>query len=608
MTKYALGIDLGTTFSSVSIVLSGKVEIVADKLNMKPIPSVVNYSKKKDAQEISIAVGGYAQKRSTAAPKNTIYDTKRMLAKEYEDENIQKMIPKWAFKIERSESGNIEICLDGMDEKLEPYQISGEILKYLAEVGNSRLPAEERTNEVVITVPANFGNDQRAETIKAAEYANLKVLRIINEPTAAGIAFGLQTNHPDMHNVFVFDFGGGTLDVSLLNINDTDITVKATDGDMFLGGRDFDENTTDFLLKELDIEDFKENPKKISKFRKAVVDAKIELSGNENSTIVSEDDEFEEYELSLQKFEEINRDLIDQILIPVKRLLKKAKLDKSEVDAIILVGGSSNMKFVKTKLHEFFGKEPFTGINPEEAVAMGAGIVAAKLINNEDLPNSIQNLEFHDICPFSIGTSDMNGSMTIFVKKDTPIPCTHQEKYKTIYYRQKEFTVDIYEGESKFVSDNTFLADFTLYNLPESDEPLVFEVTFSLDKNCILSVHAKLENGDLHGEKEIDIMKTKPITEGSFDDEEEDMESYMAKKEFDVFYKNIKRFIEVNQDKFVKIYGQNKVNEFLNEINSKIENNEPGFDDLKDLNDYYENKFEEYYNNFPKPNFLGFVD
>ena len=609
MSKFALGIDLGTTFSSVSVVLSGKSEIVADKFNDKAIPSIVNMSIKDE--KLTVAVGNFAYRKSISAPKNTIYDTKRMLATRYDDENIQKMIPKWPFEIEKNESGGISICLENIEDKYEPYQISGEILKYLAEVGNTRFPPDKKTKDVVITVPANFGNDQRSETIKAAEYAGLNVLSIINEPTAAGIAFGFLTDHPDIHDVFVFDFGGGTLDVSLLNINENDISVKATDGDMFLGGRDFDENTVEYLINELGLdESFTKNPKKMFKFREAIIDAKKQLSGMESTTIISEDDEFEEYELSLQKFEEINKDLIDRILSPVERLLANADIDKSQIDAIILVGGSSNMQFVKRKLHEFFGKEPFQGINPEEAVSTGAGLVAAKLISGQDLPKSIHSLEIHDICPFTIGTSDMNGSMTVFIKKDTEIPFTHTEKYKTIYYRQKEFTVDVYEGEAKDVKDNRFLDDFTLYDLPESDNPLVFEVTFTLDRNSILSVNAKLLDGSISGEKEIKILRKKPESDDEMDDEEDEDEDeeYMSNKELDVYYKNMLRFLEMNQEAFTDVYGKNKVKEFIDDIKARIANDEPEFDNLEEVNDSFENKFETYFEDNPKPNFIGFVD
>ena len=223
MPKHVLGIDLGTTFSSVSVITSDSPELVPDTMNKRDIPSLVSFQKKNG--KFSILVGNFAKKNQSRSPKMTVYDSKRMLGRRFDDKQIQRLINKWPFNIEQNESGGISIVLNGIDKKYQPYEISGEILKFLAQLGNSRFPAEEHTKDVVITIPANFGEEQRTETVKAAEYAGLNVLQLINEPTAAGLAFGLQNQNTKSRYVFVFDFGGGTLDVSLLHQNVKDILI-----------------------------------------------------------------------------------------------------------------------------------------------------------------------------------------------------------------------------------------------------------------------------------------------------------------------------------------------------------------------------------------------
>lgn len=499
--------------------MSDLPELVADNFNRRDIPSMVNFSHRKG--DLIVSVDNTAKKRKNNNSTMTIYDTKLMLGKRFESDFIQKMKEKWLFAIIKGDSDEVLISLDGIERKYKPYEISGEILKHLVETANKMFPPEKKTNKVVITIPANFGDEQRSETMKAAEYVGLNVLTLINEPTAAGLAFGLQDQNTKPKYVFVFDFGGGTLDVSLLYIEKNEINVKATDGDMFLGGRYFDENTLEFLKNELELEEaFCQNQKKMSRLLEMITDAKKELSTQISATIVPDDDnDFEEYELTLEKFEEINSNLIDRIIEPVKRLLSNAKVDKSLIDLIILVGGSSNMKFVREKLTSFFGKEPYNGVNPREAVALGAGIVAAKSIEYLNQSNKIRKLQYHDISQFSIGTSNNDGTMAVLIPKNQPIPYTKTETFQTLLYRQESFTVDIYEGESKNVADNLKLAEFTVSGLPISENYIYFTITFSLDENGILSASAKLKDSDVGAERQI---QTKKLKATSKNDDEND--------------------------------------------------------------------------------------
>ena len=604
MSKHVLGIDLGTTFSSVSVIVSEKPEIVSDPINRRDIPSMVNFSKKND--NVNVLVGNFAKKNQIRQASMTIYDSKRMLGRKFDDVHIQQLKKKWPFSIEKSETGGILINLKGIEKQYQPYEVSGEILKYLAQIGNSRFPAKERTTDVVITIPANFGEEQRTETMKAAKYAGLNVLQLINEPTAAGLAFGLFNQSSKKQYSFVFDFGGGTLDVSLLRHKGEKIKVKGTDGDMFLGGRDFDENTVNFLVKELKLnDDFLNSSSKMNKLLNSVVEAKIQLSAADAAFVTSEDGDFDDYELSLDKFEEINQKLIDRVLSPVERLLNSAKISKEKIDAIILVGGSSNMRFVKKKLTQFFGKEPYNGVNPEEAVAIGAGIVASKFIEGIDPNCEMKKLKYKDICPISIGTSDIDGTMAVLIRKGTAIPCSKTERFHTVLYRQDTFPVDIYEGENVYIQDNFHLDDFTVYNLPSCEDEIAFDVTFSLDVNNILSASAKLVNGNLSAKKTIKIKRTKPQKNEEIEnDENEDFNSNI--REIKIFYENIQRFINFNMESFLKVYSKAEIQTFLAEAKSCEDNifniELPELTGL--INSYANMKFKKYFMHNSIPRFL----
>lgn len=612
MKKHALGIDLGTTFCKVSVVLSEIFDLVADKNGNKRIPSIINYSK--NGSDISVLVGDSAKDKQIRFQKSTIYDTKRMLGKSYDDENIQKMISKWPFKLEKSETGSILINMENIGEKKRPYEISGDLLKYLAKVGNSRLPQDEQTNDVVITVPANFRDEQRSETLEAAKLAGLNVLTLLNEPTAAGLAFGHQNLNTIHGNVFVFDFGGGTLDVSLLSINNSKIVVKETDGDMFLGGRDFDENTVEYLLQQpLVFKKIGNNKRKRQKLINKVSLAKNQLSDCDESTIDfdydndEEDGEDNSFHLTLELFEQINQKLIDRILIPIKNLLSNAKVKPNEIESIILVGGSSQMQFVKRLLTQFFGKMPFNGVNPQEAVALGAGIIAAKIIQDEKLPKRIKQMEFHDICPYSIGTSDsISGKMMIAIKKGTNIPFENVvQEYQTVFYRQDVFYVDILEGECDLAKDNCCIGSFKIENLPLSEKFCHFNISFSINKNGILSVKAKLIGGDLNGGTEIDITKENKNQNNLINNFKYSDSRFI---DYEIFNKNIIRFIDFNKEKLLSYYTNKYIDRIVSEAQYNLDHIEEEIISIDDISDYFKRELSKYFNNNPVPDFFNYFE
>lgn len=602
MKKHALGIDLGTTFSEVSVVLNKNPELVADKNQKRNIPSLVYISQ--DNGKIKFLVGTFALKKQKSQPKSTVYDTKRMLGKRYDDPEIQAMKKEWPFEIEKSETGGILINIEGVEKKFHPYEISGEILKYLVEIGNQRFPEDEKTRDVIITIPANFGDGQRSETLLAAKYADLNVLTFVNEPTSAGIAFGAtKTTKKKGEHVLIFDFGGGTLDVSILFISEKEITVKATAGDMNLGGRDFDSNLVNYLIDKLDLPNtFLKNKKKMNKLRETAIDIKIDLSNSsydDQIDITPEDDEFEEgKKITLSEFEEINKDLISRIFAPIEKVLSYAKIDRNKVDKIITVGGSSHMQFVKRELKNFFKKEPYIGVDPWEAVGLGAGMLAAKVIEDGEIPSWMKVVKLTDICPFSIGTTNSDGKMDVLIKKNQPIPQVVSQVYHTILYRQEDFYVDVLEGEEELSKNNRIIGGFTIKNLPKTEKFLDFKITFSLDKNGILSARANLIGGNLIGSTSIDIKKVDPRSN------DEELNENTPQK---IFYTNLQRFIEFNLDSFQQLYSNVTITRALNDINFRMKHLDPNDVEFVEITDYASGflmQYDKYFKVHEPPYFL----
>ena len=432
----------------------------------------------------------------------------------------------------------------------------------------------------------------------------IKVLRILNEPTAAGIAYFKDKQSNADKYVLIFDFGGGTLDISLLHVNNNIITVTATDGDMFLGGRDFDERTTEYLLKKYKIKI--RNPKEIFKFKKAVKNAKEYLSSHPDTEfdLYSFDSEKNEETLTLEEFEAINKELIDRITIPIERLLKKINFSKEDVDSIILVGGSSNMQFVNKKLTEFFGKEPILEINPNYAVVTGAGIIASKEINNEGLPFQLRNIEFRDICPFAIGTFTNDGTFSVIIDKNKPIPAHGCERFHTVLYRQKSLSIKVYECYDAAAKNKKYLTKLDVYDLPFSVDVIWFDIDFFLDENNILKVTAKLVDDGKKYEKKIEIKRINPHSivniETDDDDGEEDL-----KNDFDLFYMSLDRFIDYNRE-LLESFKEINIDKIKKNIEQQQNNPDLKPIDLKSLADSCIKEFKPYFQSHPVPKFLQY--
>ena len=496
------GIDLGTTFSSIGVFQSGvQHEVIQDSMRQRAIASVVKYEKAGKC-----VVGQSAVNRSSDNPRRTIFDSKRMLGRRFRDKEVKEMMEHWPFTVVGDDRDQLFVELPGLAEGdpvelVEPYKVSGEILKYLASVGNKRNP--EPVKDCVITVPANFSDAQRAETLKAAEYAGLNVVKLLNEPTAAAIAFctlgtGSTRHQEGLWTVLIFDFGGGTLDVSLMEVENNKFTVKAVAGDTELGGRNFDDKVLDYVLKREDIEHVRKEPKRLAKIRQAIVELKVALSNETDASLYVENGKGPEQDLNCEitrdEFVEVCRPLFDRLLGPVKETLEWAGKSKDEIDDVILVGGSTHIPEVKRILEEYFGKTAYQGVDPLEAVVLGAAIVGANAREVEGLSDEvdINRLEVTDISPLSVGIRCGGDVMEVVMPRGTSFGSEVKKQFGLPYNYCQSIVIDVFEGERLLTKYNRLLGSFVLSGIPKGQVGEVFvDVTFILDKNGILTATAK---------------------------------------------------------------------------------------------------------------------
>lgn len=593
MEKIVIGIDLGTTYSSVSYHQAGKVILIENKSGNYRVPSIIHFGtddedeeeqeEQDEKEKFKLDIGECAKEFLSFDPKNTIYDTKRMIGRQYDDPEIQKLIPTWPFQIEKNDAdGKILINLDKFGIKIEPYKVSGFLLKHLVKIGNEHLKQEQKTNEVIITIPANFCDEQRKETKLAAEFAGLKVLKLLNEPTAAGIDYGLSEKSDEKRLAVIFDFGGGTLDVSLVSIKGTDIKIIRTDGDMFLGGRNFDENVVEYLIDRLGLQEYLKDEKTRSRrmkiLREKAVYVKEKLSEKISAKINIEFNEELQFPVTvkLSDFENTNQSLIDRICDPVKRLLELSKTDKNQINSIILVGGSSNMKFVKRKLHEFFDKDPIMYANSGAAVARGAAYVASQVAtSNDDLFKSV-NFEYKDVASYSIGVQTIGGRVSRIIEKGDILPVNKNGDFGTVYYRQDKIEIRIYEGPSEKVEDDYLLGEFVVENIPPSEKFIPFCVALSLDKNGILSASVKLGEADIQNEQQFELKRIKN-NEINHMFKSEDL-VYLNKK---IFLDNMNSFIKYNNSVLIRCLQYTALHKLISQI--KFYENDLDSFDLADI-------------------------
>jgi molecular chaperone DnaK len=485
-----IGIDLGTTNSCVSVLESGKPRVIENAEGGRTTPSIVAY-----ADDNEVLVGQSAKRQAVTNPTNTLFAVKRLIGRRFEDDVVQKDIKMVPYKIVKADNGDAWVEAKG--ESMAPPQVSAEVLRKMKKTAEEYLG--ESVTEAVITVPAYFNDSQRQATKDAGRIAGLEVKRIINEPTAAALAYGMDKAQGD-RTVAVYDLGGGTFDISIIEIAEVDgehqFEVLATNGDTFLGGEDFDLRLIEFLADEFKSEngiDLHNDPLALQRLKEAAEKAKIELSSSQQTEVnlpyITADATGPKHlvvKLTRSKLESLVQELVTRSLEPLKVALKDSGLSASEIDDVILVGGQTRMPMVQQTVADFFGKEPRKDVNPDEAVAMGASIQGAVLAGD------VKDVLLLDVTPLTLGIETMGGIATPLIEKNTTIPTKKSQVFSTAEDNQTAVTIHVVQGERKQATSNKSLGRFDLADIPPAPRGMPqVEVTFDLDANGILNVSAK---------------------------------------------------------------------------------------------------------------------
>ncbi|KAJ6096740.1 hypothetical protein N7486_007486 [Penicillium sp. IBT 16267x] len=485
----AVGIDLGTTYSCVGVFRDDRIEIIANDQGNRTTPSFVAFT---DTERL---IGDAAKNQVAMNPHNTVFDAKRLIGRRFTDAEVQADMKHWPFKvIEKETKPVIEVEFKGEVKQFTPEEISSMILTKMRETAEAYLGGT--VNNAVITVPAYFNDSQRQATKDAGLIAGLNVLRIINEPTAAAIAYGLDKKQEGERNVLIFDLGGGTFDVSLLTIEEGIFEVKSTAGDTHLGGEDFDNRLVNHFVNEFKRKhkkDLTTNARALRRLRTACERAKRTLS-SAAQTSIEIDSLFEGVDfytsITRARFEELCQDLFRSTMDPVERVIRDAKIDKSSVHEIVLVGGSTRIPKIQKLVSDFFNKEPNKSINPDEAVAYGAAVQAA-ILSGDTSSKSTNEILLLDVAPLSLGIETAGGVMTALIKRNTTIPTKKSETFSTYSDNQPGVLIQVFEGERARTKDNNLLGKFELTGIPPAPRGVPqIEVTFDLDANGIMNVSA----------------------------------------------------------------------------------------------------------------------
>ena len=589
-----IGIDLGTTNSCVAVVEGQQNKVIENAEGARTTPSVIAYTENDE-----VLVGLPAKRQAVTNPENTLYAIKRLIGRTFDDEVVSKDADMVPYKIIKADNG--DAWVEATNNKLAPPQVAAEVLKKMKKTAEDYLGHEVK--EAVITVPAYFNDSQRQATKDAGKIAGLDVKRIINEPTAAALAYGLDKSKGDS-TVAVYDLGGGTFDISIIEISDVDgehqFEVLSTNGDTFLGGEDFDLRLIDYFVDKFKEEsgfDLKSDPLALQRLKEAAEKAKIELSSSEQTEVnlpyITADNSGPKHfvhKITRAKLESLVEDLVEKSLEPLKIALKDAKLSKGDIDEILLVGGQTRIPLVQKKVSEFFGKEPRKDLNPDEAVAVGAAIQGSVLSGDTT------DVLLLDVTPLTLGIETLGGVATALIGKNTTIPTQKSQVFSTAEDNQTAVTVHVIQGERTQASQNKSLGQFNLTDLPPAARGVPqIEVSFDLDANGILNVSAKDKNTGKEqsivikassGLSDDDIEKMVKDAEANAEDDKKFEELVQTKNNADMLIHATRKTINESGDK-LSDEEKNSVEEAVKSLEEAVasENVESIESSTKNLND-----------------------